>query len=95
VKPIQSVTAVCLTAASPARVRKGLQGFASCRYGDLTLDGIAVRRTRDGRHVLSFPVRHDRNGNQHHIVRPVDDDARQAFEAAVIKALGLDAEAAS
>jgi hypothetical protein len=88
-------TALCFTPSAPRDKARGLLGFLSCRYGDLVLGGIAVRRTRDGRHVLSFPVRHDRNGDQHHIVRPVDDDARKAIEAAVFDALGLQVEAAS
>ena len=87
-------TAIRFTPAAPTDEARGLIGWLSCRYGDLILDGIAVRRTRAGRLVLSFPVRHDRAGRQHALVRPVDDEARQAMQAAVIEALGFGAEAA-
>ena len=85
------LTVVRFTPGSPADARKGLLGWAVVRYGDLHVDGIALRRTRGGRHVLSFPVRHDRAGSQHDVVRPVDDAARGRIEAAVLAALGLHA----
>lgn len=86
------ITVLRFTRGTASDARKGLLGFATCSYGDLILDGIAVRRTRDGRHVLSFPTRHDRAGRQHHVVRPADTAARTAFEEAVFDALGLDEE---
>jgi hypothetical protein len=67
-------------------------GFVTARYGDLLLDGIAVRRTRDGRVVLSWPSRRDSRGRDHSVVRPCGDDARQALEAAILGALGLSAQ---
>ncbi|RKY19801.1 MAG: hypothetical protein DRQ55_09720 [Planctomycetota bacterium] len=86
------VTAVHFTPAPEAQ--RGLLGWLSCRYGDLLLDGIAVRRTRDGRMCLSFPTRHDRHGRQHHLVRPADDASRRAIERVIFDAIHLDAEAA-
>ncbi len=74
----------------------GLLGYASFVIADLiVLDGIAVRRTRDGRLVLAFPVKHDRAGRQHPLVRPVSDAARQAITRAVVEALILQAESPS
>ena len=78
--------------ASEADLRTGLLGFLSIEYGDLVLDGIALRRTADGRLALSYPARRDRAGNQHHVIRPLDDDARQHLEREIFKALGCDLE---
>lgn len=86
-----TLTDVQLTAASFAQTRTGLLGFISLRYGDLRLDGVALRLTADGRHALSFPVRRDGRGREHPLVRPVDQDARDAIETAVFAALGLEA----
>lgn len=68
--------------------RTGLLGYLSVFYGVLVLDGITLRRTADGRFVLSFPSRTDRRGKKHSIVRPVDDDARQAVEREILAQLG-------
>lgn len=84
------VSEVRLTPAPAAQASTGLVGFASFVVMDLVrLDSIAVRRTRDGRVVLAFPVKHDRAGRQHPLVRPVNDTARQAITRAVIEALQL------
>ena len=68
---------------SEAEQRTGLIGWLSIYYGLLVLDGLTVRRTADGKFALSFPARTDRAGNRHCYIRPVDDDARRAIEAAV------------
>ena len=64
-------------------------GFLEFDYGDLHVDGIALRRTTAGRPALSFPERTDRTGRRHAIVRPIDDEARQRIEHVVFAALGL------
>lgn len=66
--------------------RAGLLGYLSVFVGNLIVDGITVRRTADGALTLSFPERRDRLGRRHSIVRPVDNDARLAFEKAVFGA---------
>lgn len=66
----------------------GLMGFVSLvLHEDLCVDGISVRRTRDGRYVLSFPTRRDGSGNQHPIVWPLTPAARARIEAAVLSEL--------
>ena len=70
---------------SAADERTGLVGYISVHYGALVIDGITVRRTADGRLTLSFPERRDGRGRRHDIVRPVDDAARRAIEAAVFR----------
>lgn len=56
----------------------------------VVVDGITVRRTRDGQLRLSFPERRDRRDNRHPIVRPVNAAARLHIESQVFAALGLD-----
>jgi DNA-binding cell septation regulator SpoVG len=69
--------------------RAGLLGYLSVTYGSLVIDGITVRRTAEGRFALSFPERRDGKGRRHPVVRPIDDDARKAIEAAVFGAATL------
>jgi len=84
------ITSVQFTAASPADADTGLLGHVAFTLDEgLRLDGIAVRRTRDGRHTLSFPARQDRAGRRHFFVRPLTDAARQAIEEPVLRALGF------
>lgn len=78
------------TVAGPQDRKSGLLAWLRFRLDDLVvIDGVSLRRTRDGRLVLSFPIRHDSQGRQHPIVRPVDDVARRALESEVLEALGL------
>ena len=68
---------------SPAEARDGLIGYLSVFYGALVVNGITVRRTAAGKLALSFPEHRDGKGRRHSVVRPVDDNARAAIEAAV------------
>lgn len=73
---------------APASLRaQGLLGWVSVTLGELRLDGIAVRRTRDGRVVVTFPGRRDGRGHRHAVVRPTTDSTRRAIEAQVIAEL--------
>lgn len=74
--------------AGEADQRTGLCGWICVEYGALILDGICLRKTSDGRFVLSFPARSDRAGRKHSYIRPTDDEARQAIEAEILWQLG-------
>lgn len=89
-KPSVTILDIRLIAASDTDRAHGLMFFASFTLGPLRIDGVTVRKTRDGRHALSFPVRHDRLGRQRPIVRPIDDAARRAIEVQVFAVLGVD-----
>jgi hypothetical protein len=81
---------VRLAGATRAEVATGLLGWVSCVLQDtLRLDGLALRRTADGRLALSFPARKDARGREHPYVRPLDDRARREIEAQVFRALGI------
>ena len=87
------ITDVRFSAASMADVESGLIGWVSCRLnGAVGIDGIALRRTRQGRLTLSFPCRRDASDRQHFYVRPVDREARQLFELQIFRSLALVAE---
>lgn len=65
----------------------GLLGWVRVQIMGLEFDGIALRRSREGRIYLSFPTRQDRTGKRHYVVRPTSDEARVAFEAMVLDEL--------
>ena len=85
-----AVSEVRFTSAHADDGGRGLLGFLSCVvYGQLRLDGLTLRRTRDGRLTLSYPERRDGAGRGHPYIRPVNDQARRAIETDVLTALGL------
>ena len=51
------VSDVKFTAGTPMQADDGLLGFVSCVYGILRLDGVTLRRTRDGRICLGADAR--------------------------------------
>ena len=81
-----TIRSIRFTPAPTWLVATGLKGWVSLRYGGLDLDGIAVRRTRDGRTVLSFPE-HRRLGAGRLPVRPAGNDVRAEIEAEVFAEL--------
>ena len=83
------VTDITMVPAPPSDRRRGLLAFLSFTVGKLRLDGVAVRRTRSGEIVLSFPKRRDRNGLERSLVRPTDAEARRRITFEVLKALDL------
>jgi hypothetical protein len=82
-----TIRSIRFAPADPMLITTGLLGFVSLRYGGLELDGIAVRRTRDARHVLSFPEDRRRPGPGRLPVRPAGNDVRGQIEAEVFAEL--------
>jgi DNA-binding cell septation regulator SpoVG len=81
------------TKAPEDATRTGLLGWVGFVLDDtLVIESVAVRRTRAGRLVLSFPRRADRHGNARYDVRPLNSAAREAIENGVFAALGIKAE---
>jgi hypothetical protein len=71
--------------------RTGLLGFVSFRINrGLRIDGVSLRRTRNGDHALSFPGRRSLAGYEFPYVRPLDDRTRREIEAQVFAALGIE-----
>lgn len=75
------------------QIATGLLAWLTIETERLVLDGIALRRTLDGRHVLTWPERRDARGRRHAVVRPAGDAARVALEDAVFAELGIEREA--
>ena len=69
-------------------LRSGLVGYLSLFVGDLIVDGVVLRLTRDRRFALSWPARTDRSGRKHATVRPVDDAVRRRIEREILAQLG-------
>lgn len=67
--------------------RAGLLGYVDIVVSGLRIDGVTMRVTADGRLSLSFPSRINKRGERQAIVRPLDDRARRAIEAAVLSQL--------
>ena len=88
------ISELCYTPARPEVHKDGLLGFVQCVVAGLLRVDCALRRTRDGRLVLSFPVKHDAAGRQHSLVAPANADARRAIESAVFEAVAVDLGAA-
>jgi hypothetical protein len=86
--PAIRVADVRFTPADYAQARRGLLGWVRCIYGDLRLDSLAIRRTRDGRIVLTFPGRVDGAGRERPYVAPQGDAARRDLEVQILAALG-------
>lgn len=76
---------------APAHDRdRGLLGWLVLDFdGLLLIDGVTLRRTLDGSLALAFPAPRDARGRRRAPVRPLDDPARRAIEAAVFKALDV------
>jgi len=84
------VADVRFSAGTTAMVAQGLLGFVTATInGSIRLDGIALRRTRDGRLALSFPARRDNAGRERSLFCPINDQARRDIERQVLGALGF------
>jgi hypothetical protein len=75
---------VRFTAADPAQLVEGLLGHVRFEVGALRIDRVMVRRSREGRTCLSFPVHRARSGIEFPIVRPTTPWERARIESAVI-----------
>lgn len=80
-----SVSEVRFISATPQDQARGLIGFLSFTLnGVFGVDGVTLRETSDGRLALSFPARRDRQGRDHPIFRPLDDETRRDLEQQIL-----------
>ena len=86
------VSQVHLASASSPDVTRGILGRVRMVVNGLVVEGVALRRTLDGRLTLAYPTRRDADGDRHFVVRPVDDRIRLAIEVQVFTALGVKPE---
>ncbi len=62
----------------------GLVAFASCRYGGVLLNDIAIRRDKTGHLFLTYPRKLAASGRPHPLHHPIDRETAAQFEAAVL-----------
>ena len=67
--------------------RDGLVAFVSCRYHDVLLNDVAVRRDEDGQFYLTWPRKTGATGRPHPLHHPLTKEAAAAFDAAIIGTL--------
>ena len=63
----------------------GLVAFASCRYGGVLLNDIAIRRDESGHLYLTYPRKLASTGRSHPLHHPIDRETAAQFEAAVVE----------
>lgn len=84
------ITNVRFTQASESLQRAGLLGWISCELnGGFQLQGLTLRRTRNGRHLVGFPARKDGSGRLHFYFKPISTAAQRKIEQQVFRALGI------
>jgi len=77
--------------APPADRARGLIGYVSCIMNDVIhIDGVTLRKTREGEYAVSFPKKSGRSGDQHFYFKPINEAMRQEFLRQVLAALGLE-----
>ena len=64
--------------------RGGLVAFASCRYGGVLLNDIAIRRDDSGHLYLTYPRKLASTGRPHPLHHPIDRETAAQFDAAVL-----------
>ena len=75
-------------AASDSERERGLLGFITAILnGGLRVDGLALRRTLEGRLTISYPERRDADGRARSVIRPIDNATRIAIEEQIFHAL--------
>lgn len=82
-----SITDLRFMPAQPGRDRPGLIGWASATVDGWRIDGLTVRRTREGRTIVTFPSRRDAAGRLHPIVEPTCAEDRKNIKAYILAEL--------
>ncbi len=79
-----TVTSIVITLGSPADQATGLLAFVSCTYGGIEIDGLAIRRTTDGRIIVTFPAKSRNRCGRRYFVTPRSAPVRLEFETAIL-----------
>lgn len=82
-----AVTNVHLTPADDLAQTRGLVAFLKVTINGLVVDGIVLRRCREGKYSLSFPQRRDRHGQEHPIVTPENHRVRTSLTRHILAAI--------
>nr|BDD45327.1 hypothetical protein 5 [Elusimicrobiota bacterium] len=66
----------------------GLIGWASCIVNDLLyLNNIAIRHNREGKVVLTFPVKKSKSEQKYFYFKPIRHEAAEALKDAIVSKL--------
>jgi hypothetical protein len=85
------VSNVKFVEAAAVEMTTGLLGYLSFELdGLIGVDGVTLRRTLNGRHMLSWPQRRDGRGFNHPLLRPLSHRATRIIESQVFRALGME-----
>jgi len=84
-RPFPIVSDIRAARASESQRKRGVIAWVCCLLdGWFQLDGLCVRRTRDGRYVVSFPGHLDWKDVKRTTFRPVTREAHQAIERPIL-----------
>lgn len=68
----------------------GLIGWASCVVnGSLYLNNIAIRQSRSGSVILTFPAKKSRGDSKYFYFNPISHEAARTLEEAILDKLKL------
>ena len=68
----------------------GLIGWASCVVnGSLFLNNIAIRKSREGKVILTFPAMRSKGDSKYFFFNPISHEAARVLEEAIIDKLKL------
>ena len=71
-----------------AETSGNLVGWASCVVnGSLFLNNIRIVRREDGTIALSYPAVQSRSGAKHFVFNPINREAKQALDEAILSRL--------
>ena len=88
---ILRITDVLQTPGNDNDIRSGLLAFLCATInGRIRIDGMTLRRTANGRLMVSFPSRRDSAGRHHPIIEPLDQATRLDLEQQIFAFLGVD-----
>lgn len=77
----------------------GLLAYASCRYGGVLLNDIAIRRDESGKLFLTYPRKQASSGRPHPVHYPIDHETAGLFDEAILgqirRLMGGDSEAST
>ncbi len=62
----------------------GLVAYASCRYGGVLLNDIAIRKGSDGQLFLTVPRKLASTGRPHPLHHPLNRETADQFEDAIL-----------
>lgn len=95
-RELPTISNVRARTAPPLGLQSGLLAIVDLTLNDtVRIEGIPLRRSLEGRLVLSFPVCCAPRARASLGIRPISDGVRRAIEEQVFRALGIKAEEVS